>query len=396
MRKSILMLALVVTSVSAVACAGASGTSPEEGNAEQTGSTQQAFGGVLYPVPAPFPTLIPPPPPAPLAPFAFVGGYAGTPGEPGHVDGSWRTKLVKPTHIATTYDGATWVLDEDPANLGETRLRIVFDTANTVNPHVQTILRGAQPWDLNLITGMTVDPQTLDLYVTYSVVNQIFKITLGGEMTLFAGSWGSAWLGNAGTTDGDRLSARFNAPAGIVRGGQGNLYIADQGNASIRIISTAGVVSTLPLTGAPAGFSPRSLARDERNGTLYTTSLGAVYAITSTGQVSRFAGVPSNQWPPLKGVPRFDAPEGLAVDRSGNVYVADTGNHAIKKIVVNWGTTALAVETVSNLSDQPGYRPNDGGYGWPDQTIVSPIGLSFWGDTLLFTDADRHTVRRLF
>jgi hypothetical protein len=395
MRKSILLLTLAAT-VATAACASPSAEAESD---EETVSTQQAFGGILYPVPPRPPIFIPPPPPAPLAPFWAVGGYAGMPGTAGHRDGSSQTLLVNPTHVATTYDGATWVLDEDPANPGETSLRIVFDTYNTISPHVQTILKGASPWDLNLIRGMAVDPATLDLYGSFGVANQIYKITLRGEMVLFAGAnlRRGEWT-NEGSNDGDPLTARFSSPAGIVRDAQGTLYVADRGNRRIRIVSSTGVVSTLPLVGAPAGFTPTALARDARNGTLYTAWGHAVYAIAWNGQVSLFAGDP-NAAGFVNGTPasaRFNTPEGIAVDRSGNVHVADSGNATLRKIRVDWGTSALAVESLPYLQDTPLNGIGNGGYGWADRVMIKPVGLSFWGDTLLVTDPGRHTVRRVF
>ncbi len=391
MRSSISLLALLVATVSTAACAIA----PE---GESSNSDQAALGG-LTPLPAPLPTLLPPPPPSPLPDFTFIAGYAGNPGVAGHDDGSSLTSFVEPTHVATTSTGATWVLDHDPAGFGgETRLRIVFDTYGSVNPHVQTIFRASTTsMDLNLITGLAMDPNTLDAFATIGVANQIYRFTLGGQAVRFSGdpTIPAFSFSNAGNIDGDAEHARFNLPSGLARDDQGRLFVADTGNGAIRIVATNGSVSRYALSGAPSGFAPVGIARDSRNGTLYTIFKNAVWAVTptsaTTANVWNFAGVPSGMF--IKGAFRFTAPQGLAVDRSGNVYVADTG--AIRKVVVNWGTTALSIQTVSNLSAPPTNPYGWGGYGWADPSIVTPVGLAFWGDTLLFTDTSRHTVRRL-
>lgn len=360
MRTSISILALVVASMSLVACSGAPG--------EEVGSSE-----------APVATLIPPPPPAPLPAFWFVNGYAGMPNEPGHDDGSTQTRFVAPTLIAATSTGVTWVLDQDPPNAGQVRLRIIFDTRNTPNPHVQTIYGPAptfsSPFDLNTIRGMAMDPVSLDLFVT-GTFNSIFKLSMGGTVTQVTSTAG------------------FNNPVGLVRDAQGKLYVANRGNGSGGGIATVtgGVATTLQLSGAPAGFAPTSLARDERNGTLYTVSQNAVWAISPTGAVRNFAGVPDGVI--LRGF-RFNNPQGLAVDRSGNVYVADTGAHVIRKLRVDWGTTLLSIDTVSNLQTGNDLFGNQG-YGPSDNVIQSPTGLAMWGDTMLFTDSARRTVRRLF
>ena len=113
--------------------------------------------------------------------------------------------------------------------------------------------------------------------------------------------------------------------------------MADTGNAAIRIISPAGMLSTLPLIGAPAGFAPHALAGDARTGVLYTYHRTGIFAIAPSGQVTLVAG---NDFiygladgAPLNA--RFSDPRSLAVDSSGNVFVADANNSAIPKLVVD-------------------------------------------------------------
>jgi predicted small secreted protein len=363
MRTSISILALIVASTSVAACAGGPGEDVASGEA-----------------PLPIATFIPPPPPAPLPAYSFISGYAGMPGEAGHDDGSVATRFVQPTLITANSTGVTWVLDQDPPNASQARLRIIFDTRGTANPHVQTIFGPSAPaystyFDLNMIRGMTMDPASLDLYVT-GFINRVFKLTLRGDVVPVTSTAG------------------FNNPVGIVRDPQGKLYVANSGTGGTGggiAVVVGGVVTPLPLTGAPAGFSPTTLARDDRNGTLYTISQNALFAISATGQVRLFAGIPN--YVIQKGV-RFNNPQGLAVDRSGNVYVADTGAHVIRKARVDWGTTLLALETVSNLQTGTDLFGNQG-YGPSDAVIQAPTGLAMWGDSLLFTDADRRTVRRV-
>ena len=98
-----------------------------------------------------------------------------------------------------------------------------------------------------------------------------------------------AGSGTSGYTDGTGTSAQFNSPTGVAVDGAGNVYVADQGNHRIRKITTSGVVST--LAGSTSG---------------YTDGTG-----TSA---------------------KFNNPIGVAVDGAGNVYVADQGNHRIRKI----------------------------------------------------------------
>jgi hypothetical protein len=246
-----------------------------------------------------------------------------------------------------------------------------------------------------------MDPVALDAYYTVPSINQVIKVTLGGYNDRFAGGlYGSDFGGsNAGNADGDRYyRARFNAPEGLVRDAtSGTLFVADTGNQSIRIISSAGVVTTLPLVGAPAGFAPHALARDARTGVLYTNHRMGIYAISTAGQVSLVAGheflYGTNDGLPLDA--RFQSPTSLAVDDSGNVFVADTNNGSLRKLVVNWGTTVTSVETVKNLAPSRINPFGSGGYGPNDTTIVAPGSVAMWGNSLVFTDLGRSTLRRL-
>src|SRR5205807_4272155 len=104
-----------------------------------------------------------------------------------------------------------------------------------------------------------------------------------------------------GSADGTRETARFNAPSGLAVDSTGNIYVADSGNQLVRKITPAGVVSTL------AG------------------QFGLWSSSDGTGSEAR-----------------FNHPEGIAVDETGNVYVADTMNFTIRKITPSGVVTTLA------------------------------------------------------
>ena len=128
-----------------------------------------------------------------------------------------------------------------------------------------------------------------NVYVSDSANNAIRKITLKGTVITLAGL-----PGYAGNSDGNSDSARFSNPQGLAVDAAGNVYVADTGNNTVRKITPAGVVSTLP----------------ELAGT------------------HRAAGKPAGNF-------QLNSPGGVAVDDAGNVYVADTLNHCVRKIQAN-------------------------------------------------------------
>jgi hypothetical protein len=123
-----------------------------------------------------------------------------------------------------------------------------------------------------------------NVYVADAGNHTIRKVTPGGGVTTLAGL-----AGNPGSTDGTGSAARFRSPAGVVVDADGNVYVADGGNETIRKVTSGGAVSTLAgLAGSP--------------GSADGTGSGA----------------------------RFSSPHGVAVDSVGNLYVADSNNSTIR------------------------------------------------------------------
>jgi sugar lactone lactonase YvrE len=196
--------------------------------------------------------------------------------------------------------------------------------------------------------GITADASG-NLFVSDSYNNTIRHITSAGVVTTLAGT------GVVGYANGAGAVAQFYGPANLTVDAQGNTYVADFGNNVIRKITAAGVVSTYAGNG-DAGYSggndplasrfnnPTSVAIDG-SGTMYVADRGnnVIRKITAAGVVSTFAGTKSPGYTDSTGTSaQFNQPNGVAVDAAGNVYVADQGNSAIRKITPAGRVTTIA------------------------------------------------------
>jgi sugar lactone lactonase YvrE len=216
--------------------------------------------------------------------------------------------------------------------------------------------------------------------------------------------------GTAGSADGIGRAARFDLPDGVAVDSAGDVYVADSGNHTIREVTPAGVVTTLAgLAGSPGSadgkgsaarfFQPYGLAVDPAGNLFVADSRNnTIRLVTSTGTVTTLAGVAgsSGNTDGPSSAAQFNAaqfcnPHDVAVDRAGNVYVADTANHRIRKV-----TTTGIVMTFAGPMGSPwemvGWTDADGSearFTYPWSVAVDDAGNVF------VADRDNDTIRKI-
>jgi sugar lactone lactonase YvrE len=222
-------------------------------------------------------------------------------------------------------------------------------------------------------SDVAVDSAT-NVYVADSSNNTIRKVSPGGVVTTLAGLGGSS-----GSTDGTGSAARFNDPEGVAVDSATNVYVADMGNQTIRKVTPGGVVTTLAgrawTSGSADGtnntasfYNPSGMAVDS-SGNLYVAETGnwTIRKVTPGGVVTTVGGQAGNQGSVdgTGSTARFYGPIGVAMDSAGNLYIADTGNNTIRR-----GSPACA--------DRPVIDAASGPVGVSRQLDISPLTAVAW------------------
>jgi DNA-binding beta-propeller fold protein YncE len=247
--------------------------------------------------------------------------------------------------------------------------------------------------------GLALDLSGGNLYVADTGNHAIKKIVISsGEISTFAGT-----VGTSGSADGTGTAATFNSPKGVAWDGTNSiLYVADTGNATIRKITAAGVVTTLagsPAnhgyqdgTGSDAYFSvPVGLSVDS-GGNLFVTDAGSatIRYVTTAGVVTTYAGKAqyAGDANGTGSAARFTYPTGLSIDGSGNLFVADTYSNTIRGI-----SAGAVVGTKAGVAGLSGFYD-----GVATNAFLNlPRGVAYYGTdgSVFVADTANHTIRRI-
>ena len=323
--------------------------------------------------------------------------FAGTAGSQGGTNGTGTVaRFSKPTGIGRDASNNLYVTDV----AGQTVRRITsaavvttFAGSNGVsgstNGSTGTSARFSSP------SGVVVDSSG-NIFIGDGANGTVRRITSAGAVTTFVGTAGSQ-----GSTDGTGAGAMFYRPAGIARDANNNLYVADPVANTIRKITTGGVVTTLAgysavvgandNTGSLAGFRGPSGVVADSSGNLFIADTGnhTIRKVTPAGVVTTFAGLAgtAGSTNATGTSARFNSPNGLAIDSSNNIYVADTGNHTIRKV-----TSGGVVTTVAGLAGISGSTNATG----TSARFNSPAALAVTSAGILYVaDTGNYTIRKI-
>jgi hypothetical protein len=295
-----------------------------------------------------------------------VTTLAGTASMTGSTDGTGaEARFNSPSTVAVDGVGNLFVAD----SLNHTIRKVVLATGavttlvGTAGMSGGTDGTGAAA-RFNLPTGVAVDG-TGNLFVADSGNHTIRKVVVATSSVItLAGT-----VGMSGSTDGTGAAARFSSTQGVAVDGAGNLFVADSGNHTIRKIvvatgavttlaGTAGMSGSTDGTGAAALFNfPYGVAVDGEGSLFVAEAVNHTIrkVVLATGAVTTLAGTArmSGSTDGTGATARFNFPYGVAVDGAGNLFVADFGNHAIRKIQLS----NASVTTLVGVADQFGVTP---------------------------------------
>ncbi len=317
----------------------------------------------------------------------FAGG-GSTLGDEGHAK---NAALLSPRGLAIDGKGNIYVADA-----GDHRVRKVDSIGR-----ITTAAGGGLGWGdggqaasaaLNGPSGITVDGGG-NLYIAEAAGNRIRSVEPSGAIHTLAGVGGKGFDGDGSLA----TKALLDTPWAVAYGIDGSLYVADAGNLRLRRVGLDGVITTVLETKVDAASSQgvmghQGLAADDA-GNLYISdtsnhrirkldAFGNLWPVAGTG-LKGFAGDGGDAFRAS-----FDSPSGLAVDRSGNLYIADTGNHRIRRLDTSGKVTTVAGSGIAGFL-------GDGGPAIQSR-LKGPIGVAIdRAGNLYIADTGNHRIRRV-
>lgn len=326
-----------------------------------------------------------------VTPAGVVTTFAGQPGVSGHRDGDVRlARFSDPRGLAMNAAGDIFVADAGNHCLRRIAADGQVSTYAGV-PGSPGFRQGLGNQALfNLPVAVALGPDGT-LYALDSNNRRIRRITTDTVVSTYAGT------GESGIQDAPAPYATFRGLEAVAWSSERNLLVTESTNRSVRNVRiervvTTDVGNTSPgardaLLGEARFRSPSGLAFD-RAGLLYVadTENHTVRRINLLGEVTTFAGLAgqAGEQNGTRSASRFRRPRQVVVDLDGVVFVADTGNHCIRKIATDGTVTTLAGAGVPGIVDAQGIAAR---FNSPSDLTLAPDG------NLVVTDSGNHRIR---
>ena len=359
-RRRRVAVAVLVCSIAVSACSS-SGPAPVTPPTEATAPAAPVSSQVNSPPVTPSPTLALATP-SPLA-SGTITTYAGSDSGLGDGGRASAARLDAPEGVALDSAGSLYIADSTNNSIRKVSPGGTISTYAGSGPPPPCCSGGGFSGDggpataaqLNAPVGVALDPAG-NLYIADRDNQRIRRITSGGTISTYAGTgtppssfWGAIVVGGFSGDGGPATAAQLNAPVGVALDPAGNLYIADRDNQRIRRVTPGGTTSTYagsgslgfsgdggPATAARLNMSLGGVALDSA-GNLYIADLlnERIRKVSPVGTISTYAGNGGYGFWGDGGpatAAQLSLPHGVALDSAGNLYIADSNNHRIRKV----------------------------------------------------------------
>jgi sugar lactone lactonase YvrE len=257
---------------------------------------------------------------------------------------------------------------------------------------------------LGVPTDVKVDASG-NLYFVDQLDNVVRKINTSGTISTVAGDGYGYTTGTGGFSGdgGPAISAEMYAPFAMAFDKSGNMYICDQANHRVRKVNTSGTISTFAGNGSgtysgdggpatSAGISPDGIAVDASGNVYIADGSNRIRVVNTSGTISTFAGNGTAGFAGDGGPAtsaEFSLPQGLAFDAAGNLYIADNNNERIRKINTS-GTISTVVGTGVGGYSGDGGLATSAQIWWPEGVAIDASG------NLYFADEANNVIREVY
>ena len=317
-----------------------------------------------------------------------------------------RAHLAGPSGIAVSPDGNVYVVDTDNRRI---RKLTPFESEwriTTVAGNGQRGRSGDGGLALNASfirpVGIDIDSEG-NLYIADTGAHLIRKIDTSGIITTVAGNGRCCYSGDGKSA----TSAEFMPPYGISMDSVGRLFIVDRDNHRIRRVDLAnGIITTVAGNGSrryrgdgldaleASLYAPRDVAISQ-DGSFFIADQGNHRIRKVDGITGRISTVAGSRSPGFSGDgglatrARLDSPGGVAIDKKGNFYISDTGNQRIRMVESETGLIRTVVGNGNYGFSGDGGAAIDAAMGNPTNLTLDPEG------NLYISDTENHRIRKV-